>query len=89
VRRSTPRASSPKATFSHTGIRGKSARFWKMSAVGRWFGPRVPMSSPPIRMRPVEGKMNPEIARSSVVLPQPDGPRIEKNSPDAMVSEVG
>ena len=27
--------------FSQTGISGNSARFWKISAVGRWFGPHA------------------------------------------------
>ena len=35
---STPRTSSPKAMFSATVISGNSARFWKISAVGRLFG---------------------------------------------------
>ncbi len=30
------------------------------------------------------GVSNPAIMRSVVVLPQPDGPSIEKNSPSAM-----
>jgi hypothetical protein len=30
------------------------------------------------------GVSNPAIIRSVVVFPQPDGPSIEKNSPDAM-----
>ena len=67
--------------FSQTGISGKSARFWKISAVGRWFG-RVPRTSlPPMRITPIDGSVKPEIMRKIVVLPQPDGPRNEKNSP--------
>ncbi len=84
-----PRASSPKATFSHTLISGKSARFWKISAVGRLFGPMPAMSSPPMSTRPVVGSRKPEIIRRIVVLPQPDGPRIEKNSPARTVRSVG
>ena len=52
---STPRTSSPKAMFSHTGISGNSARFWKISAVGRWFGRMPRMSWPPIRTAPWVG----------------------------------
>ena len=32
--------------------------------------------------------MKPEIVRKIVVLPQPDGPRMEKNSPPAIFSEA-
>ena len=70
--------------FSHTGISGNSARFWKISAVGRWFGRMSRMSWPPILILPWLGRMKPEIIRRIVVLPQPDGPRKEKNSPDLM-----
>jgi hypothetical protein len=63
---------------------GKSARFWKISAVGRWFGRRPRTSVPPIRITPVDGSMKPDIMRRMVVLPQPDGPRNEKNSPGLM-----
>ena len=37
--------------FSQTGISGNSARFWKISAVGRWFGRMPRMSRPPIADR--------------------------------------
>src|SRR5277367_4794813 len=39
------------------------------------------MSWPPILTAPSVGSRKPEIVRSKVVLPQPEGPRIEKNSP--------
>ena len=70
--------------FSQIGISGKSARFWKISAVGRWFGRLPRTSSPPMRITPAVGSMKPEIIRRMVVLPQPDGPRNEKNSPRAI-----
>ena len=89
ARRGTPRASSPKATFSHTVISGNRASDWKIIAVGRAFGPVAVMSSPLIRMRPVPGARNPETARRIVVLPQPDGPSTEKNSPARIVMSVG
>ena len=38
-------------------------------------------SSPWSRIRPAVGSSNPAIIRSVVVLPEPDGPSIEKNSP--------
>ena len=46
------------------------------------------MSSPPMRMRPTSGRTKPAIMRSVVVLPQPDGPRREKNSPSSTRSET-
>src|SRR5437773_2921707 len=39
------------------------------------------MSVPSSRILPSVGCSNPAIIRSVVVLPQPDGPSIEKNSP--------
>src|SRR5215510_8359694 len=39
------------------------------------------MSSPSSRISPSVGCSKPAIMRSVVVLPQPDGPSIEKNSP--------
>src|SRR4029453_16977812 len=41
------------------------------------------MSSPPSRIAPVSGRSKPAIIRSVVVLPEPDGPSIVKNSPSA------
>ena len=40
------------------------------------------------RIVPVDGSRKPEIIRRIVVLPQPEGPRIEKNSP-ALIDEIG
>ena len=74
--------------FSHTGISGNSASDWKIIAVGRWFGPRPLMSRPPIAMRPSVGWRKPAIMRRIVVLPQPDGPRIEKNSPASTANDT-
>src|SRR5262245_58225768 len=42
---------------------------------------RMVTSSPPSRMRPPVGSSRPAIMRSVVVLPQPDGPSMTKNSP--------
>src|SRR5262249_31817590 len=39
-------------------------------------------------MRPVVWMSSPAIARSKVVLPQPDGPRKQMNSPSAISSEM-
>ena len=47
----------------------------------RLCGGSVSMRSSPNRMRPVSSSQNPATIRSSVVLPQPDGPSSVKNSP--------
>src|SRR3990170_3981633 len=48
--------------------------------VGRRFGPRAVTSWPAISMRPVVGVRKPAIMLRSVVLPQPEGPRIARKS---------
>ena len=42
------------------------------------------MSTPSSRIWPSVGRSNPAIIRSVVVLPQPEGPSSEKNSPGGM-----
>ncbi len=49
----------------------------------RWLGLRLVTSDPPIRIWPELGVSNPAIIRRIVVLPQPDGPRKETNSPES------
>ena len=39
--------------------------------------------------RPSDGSINPATRRSSVLLPQPDGPMRVRNSPSAMVRSIG
>ena len=46
------------------------------------------MSWPPMRIAPWVGSMKPEIIRRIVVLPQPEGPRKEKNSPGLIVTST-
>ena len=47
------------------------------------------VTSPPrSRMRPLLGSSKPAIMRSVVVLPQPDGPSMEKNSPSWISKET-
>jgi hypothetical protein len=60
---------------------GKSAYDWKTMPTLRWFGARYVMSVPSTTIVPAVGFSNPAIIRSVVVLPQPDGPRNETNSP--------
>ena len=45
------------------------------------------MLLPPIAMSPLSGSMKPAIMRSKVVLPHPEGPRIEKKLPRSTVKE--
>src|SRR5437868_3635539 len=47
----------------------------------RLCGGKVSMRSAPNRMRPTSSSQKPATMRSSVVLPQPDGPSSVKNSP--------
>ena len=49
--------------------------------VGRRSGPSVVTSLPAISIVPNVGSTKPPIIRSRVVLPQPEGPRIAKKSP--------
>jgi hypothetical protein len=48
---------------------------------GRRQGGTADMSWPSISIRPEVGRSKPASMRSSVVLPQPEGPRRAKNSP--------
>src|SRR5262245_59017601 len=54
---------------------------------GRRLGATPFIGRPPMRMSPPSGAMKPAIMRSSVVLPQPDGPRIEKKLPRSTLNE--
>jgi hypothetical protein len=49
---------------------------------------RVEMSLPPWMMRPEVWMSRPAIARKRVVLPQPEGPRMQTNSPLLTVAET-
>ena len=51
---------------------------------GRSNGGRPETSAPPSSILPSSGRSKPAIMRSVVVLPEPDGPSIVKNSPRAM-----
>ncbi len=52
----------------------------------RFCGGTSPMSAPSSRMRPSSTGANPAIIIKVVVLPEPDGPSSEKNSPGRMVA---
>ena len=47
----------------------------------RWWGGTFSTGSPSSRIRPAVGTSKPASIRSVVVLPQPEGPSREKNSP--------
>ena len=51
----------------------------------RWFGGTPTTSLPYSRIWPSVGSSKPPIMRNVVVLPQPDGPSSEKNSPSPMM----
>src|SRR6185436_17321210 len=53
---------------------------------GRRCGGTPVTSAPSMRIVPASGSSKPPIIRSNVVLPQPEGPRCEKNSPRRMAS---
>ncbi len=44
---------------------------------------------PPTRISPSLGPSSPATIMSRVLLPQPDGPSRETNSPDSILNEVG
>src|SRR5689334_1237473 len=74
---------SPNATLSATVMFGKSAYDWKTIPTLRWFGGMCVTSRSSIVIVPAVGCSKPAIIRSVVVLPQPDGPRNDTNSPRA------
>src|SRR6266536_2823494 len=85
--RPTPRRASPYATFSPTLIIGNRARCWNTMLTGRRLGATPRIERPPMRTSPSSGARKPAIILNSVVLPQPDGPRIEKKLPCATASD--
>ena len=57
-------------------------------AVARCCGGRAVTSSSPKRIGPASTRTKPAIERSSVVLPQPEGPRMAVRRPAANASET-
>ena len=57
-------------------------------AVARSCGDRAVTSSLPKRMRPASTRTKPAIERSSVVLPQPEGPRMAVRRPASNASDT-
>ena len=68
--------------FSPTLIMGNSARCWNTMFTGRRLGGTPCMDAPLMTMSPASGAMKPATMRSKVVLPQPEGPRMEKKEPE-------
>ena len=71
--------------FSATFMCGNSAPRWKTMFVGRRWGGTFVTSVPWIRTVPRDWVSKPAMIRSSVVLPQPDGPSREMNSRGVIV----
>jgi hypothetical protein len=63
---------------------GNSAYCWNTVLTLRLYGGTDDTSAPSSITRPAVGNSKPAIIRRVVVLPQPDGPSIEKNSPRPM-----
>src|SRR6516225_3333107 len=84
----TPWCRSPKATLSKTDRNGNSAELWNTVLTLRRCGGTWDTSTPSSRIRPEVGCSKPAISRRVVVLPQPDGPSREKNSPLATVRSM-
>ena len=78
----------PKATFSIAVMCGNSAYCWKTVLTGLWLGGTPFIERPLMRMSPEVGSTKPAMALSSVVLPQPLGPRRAMNSPLLMLRET-
>ena len=66
--------------LSRTDMCGKSAYAWKTMLTGALAAGTYVTSAPSSRILPLVGSSKPAIIRNVVVLPQPEGPRSEKNS---------
>src|SRR4029077_2815461 len=67
--------------FCATVMCGNSAYSWKTVLTSRWRAGSKVTSTPPSLITPAVGCSNPAIIRNTVVLPEPDGPRIANSSP--------
>ena len=67
--------------FSATVMCGNRPYAWNTMFTFRFAGGTNVMSLPCNRIRPTSGISKPAIMRSVVVLPHPEGPNMEKNSP--------
>src|SRR5581483_3966459 len=67
---------------------GKSEYAWKTIPMSRLFGDTCVTSRPSTTTRPSSGRSKPATMRSAVVLPQPDGPSSERNSPSPSLISI-
>src|SRR5450631_130620 len=81
-----PSARGPNAMLSCTDIQVKSAPCWNTTPRSRP-GPVIVL--PSSKARPVVGVSNPATMLSSVLLPQPDGPTMVRNSPAPIAISMG
>ena len=82
----SPRSSTCTSTLSSTLRQSSSTGLWNTmptSVCGR------STSRPPTRTSPALGRCSPATIRSSVLLPQPDGPTIARNSPSRIARSIG
>ncbi len=79
---------SPNATLSSTDMCGNRAYCWNTVLTLRWCGATLDTSAPSSITRPLVGCSNPAIIFNKVVLPQPEGPSSEKNSPRPMAKSA-
>ncbi len=85
VARSRPAMRNPNSTLPATSRCGNSAYSWNIKPKWRRCGGTSPRSAPTQRIRPPSSGTSPATARSSVVFPQPLGPRIATVSPSPTV----
>ena len=77
-RRETRATSAGSSTFAWTVRQGNRTGSWKTIPKSFWGSVS---GRPRTRTRPSVGARRPATISSSVLFPQPDGPRIEMNSP--------
>ncbi len=78
----------PNATFFSTVRCGKRAKSWNIIPKPRRCVGTPVTSSPSNNTRPASGACSPATIRSSVVFPQPLGPRIASVSPGSAVTDT-
>ena len=76
-----PRIFNPNSTFWRAVMFGNNEYAWKTIPMSRLLGATFVTSLPSTTMRPWFGRSKPATRRSAVVLPQPDGPSSDRNSP--------
>src|SRR5437667_2649087 len=85
---SRPSGLSTSATFCSSVSHGNRRSSWKTTPTLCWCGCPATIGSPSSVTRPRVAGSRPPTIRSSVVLPQPLGPRRQTNSPASTVNET-